>query len=169
MTQASVLRPWAAVHTRHVLGRFVLGVVLSAVLTCVAGVRMSASCVVDARDPFEHHFATSSTVFLGKAVRQQVVSTNAGPVDRSTVTTFEVETTWKGDASRSTLTITTCGGPVGDVTVDCNEGGYDFAVGRRYVVFANGNPLTTNGCVPTTDADKASTLLQWLGAKRPEA
>ena len=56
----------------------------------------------------EDQFAHSQTVFVGRAIAQQVVPIDSRPGTRATETTFQVEKLWKGQAN-VTLRVQTCG------------------------------------------------------------
>jgi hypothetical protein len=112
----------------------------------------------------EDQFAGSRTVFVGRAIAQQIVPrTDWPPRDRATETTFEVEEVWKGQTD-TTLRLQTCGWNDGSEALTCSED-VIFVVGSRYVVFAAGDPLQTSGCQPTALVDRAGETLQWLSGK----
>jgi len=81
---------------------------------------------------------------------------------RATETTFHVEELWKGRPT-ATLRILNCGWQDVDETATCSD--FQFVVGSRYVVFAAGDPLETNECLPTGLVDRAEATLQWLAGK----
>jgi hypothetical protein len=112
-------------------------------------------------------FDRSTAVFVGRAVSQAIASTPALSWSRATETTFEIETLWKGEMGR-TLRVQTCGGAVGADDITCGEA-FKFQVGARYVVFADGTPLTTNTCHHTGFVDEgvARQTLEWLSKKPP--
>jgi hypothetical protein len=111
----------------------------------------------------EDQFARSQTVFVGRAIAQQVVPTGLRSGTRVTETTFMVEELWKGRAN-VTLRVQTCGWKDGSEALTCSED-VIFVVGSRYVVFAAGDPLQTSGCQPTALVDRAGETLQWLSGK----
>jgi hypothetical protein len=106
----------------------------------------------------DDQYAQNSAVFVGRVIAQRVVG--IAPDRRETETTFELETLWKGE-EHSTLQVRTCGWRDGNEAVTCSEG-ITFVVGSRYVVFANGAPLRTSGCRPTSPVDQAALTLRWL-------
>src|SRR6478735_3167560 len=87
----------------------------------------------------EDDFNKSAAVFVGRAIAQSVTKT---PQGSTTETTFEIERVWKGQLQKA-VRIQTCGGSIGDVSFNCSES-FTFGEGSRYVVFASGEPLTTN-------------------------
>jgi hypothetical protein len=112
----------------------------------------------------EEQFARNRSVFLGRAIGQQIVPrTGSRQGTRATETTFEVEELWKGP-SNATLRLQTCGWNDGSEALTCSED-FIFVVGSRYVVFAAGDPLKTSGCQPTALVDRAKETLQWLSGK----
>jgi hypothetical protein len=109
-------------------------------------------------------FKRSDTVFVGRAVAQSIVPTPPSSMVRATETTFEIERIWKGEPTK-TVRVLTCGGTVGDESVTCSES-LTFALGARYVVFADGRPLTTDSCHHTALVERADATLQWLAENR---
>jgi len=122
-----------------------------------------------AKATLEQQFTGSTVVFVGRATAQQsaartrVVNTVAVE-EINTVTTFTVEDMWKG-VPATEMRVTTCGGRVDDRAVLCSES-FTFRVGSTYLVFASGEPLQTNACVPTALLERAGQTLEWL-AKQP--
>lgn len=112
----------------------------------------------------EDQFARSQTVFVGRAIAQQIVPTGSRSGTRATETTFQVEEIWKGQSNAKTLRVQTCGWNDGSEAMTCSEG-FTFVVGSRYVVFAGGDPLETSQCQPTGLVDRARGTLQWLSGK----
>jgi len=109
----------------------------------------------------EDSFAYNGTVFVGRAIAQEIVSrTGARDGTWATETTFEVEELWKGQTN-TTLRVQNCGWHDGNEAMTCSED-FTFVVGFRYVVFAAGDPLQTNSCGPTALVDRAAKTLQWL-------
>jgi hypothetical protein len=111
----------------------------------------------------DDQFAHSQTVFVGRAVAQQIVPTGSRSETRATETTFEVGEFWKGQKN-PTIRIRTCGWIDGSMAMTCSED-VTFHVGLRYVVFASGDPLETNSCFPTGLVDRSEKTLQWLSGK----
>lgn len=138
--------------------RLALAVMVSAgIAWAIASVRAECATL-----SLEKEFNQSLAVFVGR-VAAQSVSADVTPVQ--TETTFEVERVWKGkpDADKR-LRVRTCGGTVGDLSVKCGES-FPFAPGTRYVVFADGDPLTTDTCHHTAWIEKATETIQWLDTK----
>lgn len=109
-------------------------------------------------------FARSASVFLGRVAAQSVV-TVPKPWRVETETAFEVEQSWKGSIdNQKKVRVRTCGGIVGDESINCGEA-FRFDVGSRYLVFADGQPLTTNTCHHTAKVEGAEPTLQWLSTK----
>jgi hypothetical protein len=137
-----------------------LGVCLSGIAMTVAPA--GASCPVP--PTLEERFAHTPTVFVGRAIAQQIVPwTSRLPAGtRATETTFDVEELWKGQPT-ATLRILNCGWQDADQTVTCSD--FKFVVGSRYVVFAAGDPLETNECFPTALVDQAGETLKGLAGK----
>jgi hypothetical protein len=111
----------------------------------------------------DEDFKRSTAVLVGRAVAQRVATTPTLSWPRAAETTFEVEAVWKG-APEKTVQIRTCGGIVGKEEIICGEG-FRFVVGSRYVVFADGRPLTTDTCHHTALGERAQQTLQWLSKK----
>jgi hypothetical protein len=126
----------------------------------VADVGVVAECPTPT---VEQAFDTSRAVFVGRASSQRVV-TGKSAADWKTETTFDVEQSWKGSAEKRHIQIQTCGGTVGDSSVTCGES-FSFTIGERYLVFAAGQPLTTNTCEPTRRVSDAHDVLTWLSAR----
>jgi hypothetical protein len=108
-------------------------------------------------------FARSGAVFVGRVVAQSVRTTPGDIIGVATETTFDVEQSWKGKAEKK-VRVQTCGGTIGDDTINCSEA-FRFEVGSRYLVFAEGQPLTTDTCHHTAKLELAETTLQWLSTK----
>ena len=109
-------------------------------------------------------FEVSDAVFLGRAVMQTVPATPPiAWMRRATETTFLIERLWKGEPTKN-VRVVTCGGTIGDESITCGET-FNFTVGFRYVVFADGHPPTTNTCRHTASVDRAGETLRWLADK----
>ena len=132
-------------------------VAIVATLVAVAASRESHASCSEFR--VEEAFVTSSAVFLGRVLRNEVVRSGPGSTDVDTFTTFEVERTWRGPRHRS-IKVASCGG--GDVV--CTVG-IDFIPGRDYLVFASGNRLLTSSC-GAFEPERAEKPLKWL-RRRP--
>ena len=109
-------------------------------------------------DTIDVEFAKSSAVFLGRVVDKRVVR-NAHGVRDYTVATLQAIKSWKGRVA-TTLDVLTCGGD----SVICNPG-FEFSVGREFVVFATGEPLWVHGCDRTELVSTARRTLRWLDRK----
>jgi len=117
---------------------------------------VAASCAVFEVGP---GFRTAKAVFVGEVVATRVVRSATDPLDVRTVATVNVERSWKGPRAR-TLEVSACGGAGVACTVSM-----DFEVGRRYLFFAEGNPLSTSSCM-SRPIETASAELRWLERKR---
>jgi hypothetical protein len=113
---------------------------------------------------FDQQFASAGAVFLGRAIKQEVVDAprKSESNDRMTETTFAIEDQWKGIGT--TIRVRTCSWSVGGLNLTCGED-FHFEVGNTYLVFASGNPLETGGCTPTANLDRAAAILTWLAGK----
>lgn len=111
----------------------------------------------------DDEFKRSTAVFVGRAIAQSVATTPTLAWPRATETTFAVESVWKGEPD-ATIRVRVCGGTVGDEDMSCGED-FRFVVGSRYVVFADGRPLTTNICHHTALLERAAETLEWLSHK----
>jgi hypothetical protein len=107
-------------------------------------------------------FDASTAVFVGKVTNQRAVE--KGSLNGvKTETTFEIKQLWKGAPERGQFQLRTCGGVIGDKSFLCGES-FQFHVGEEYLVFAQGQPLTTNTCQPTRKLSDATEQLRWLAA-----
>jgi hypothetical protein len=114
----------------------------------------------------ENQLAGKTTVFVGVATSQRVVPANGtSTASMMTETAFEVDDVWKGDLE-SVAQVRTCSYTLGNEHVTCSED-FSFSVGTRYIVFANGMPLQTNGCYSTArlDSVEGSRIMAWLADK----
>jgi hypothetical protein len=89
------------------------------------------------RDEYHH----SSAVFVGRIVSLEISSKviNGERFENMTAT-FDVERRWKGPTVRR-LRVQTCGTQAQVCTC-----GFNFQLGQRYVVFADGKSLQTSSC-----------------------
>ena len=111
----------------------------------------------------DDEFKRSTAVFVGRAIAQSIATTPTLNWPRATETTFAVESVWKGEPD-ATIRVRVCGGAADDGDMSCGED-FRFVVGSRYVVFADGRPLTTNNCHHTALLDRAGQSLEWLSHK----
>ena len=110
----------------------------------------------------EKQFAASSVVFVGHAISREL-----DEASKTASTTFEVEEMWKGSPAR-TISIRTCGEVVRrdlGVVFICEPDSITFQVGTRYLIFARGEPLETNECLPTGVIEQSEAALRWLADK----
>lgn len=85
-----------------------------------------------------HH---SNAVFVGRIVSLEISSKVIdGETIENMTATFDVERRWKGPSVRR-LRVQTCGTQA--MACTC---GFNFQLGVRYVVFAEGKPLKTSSC-----------------------
>jgi hypothetical protein len=129
--------------------------VIALLLVAALAVRSSASCAV-----FEvtSAFRDAKAVFVGQVLSTRVGTSPTDPIDVSTVATILVLQRWKGPET-ATLEVGACGG--GDVVCTVSM---DFQIGRRYVFFAEGTPLSTSSCM-SREVERASAELRWLRNK----
>ena len=109
------------------------------VIICAAGRVDACTCVDMGSLADEYHH--SSAVFLGQIVSLEI-STKVIDGERfeNMIATFNVERRWKGPTVRR-LRVQTCGTQA--LVCTC---GFDFQLGQRYVIFADGTPLKTSSC-----------------------
>jgi hypothetical protein len=130
-----------------------VGVVVLVVFT---GRPAAASCAVFEIDS---GFRDAKAVFVGQVMATRVVQSANDSFDVRTVATVRVERRWKGPSAKA-LEVSACGGGGVVCTVSI-----DFEIGRRYLFFAEGNPLSTSSCM-SWPVETASTELRWLARKR---
>jgi hypothetical protein len=85
----------------------------------------------------------------------RVVRSRTSQFDVRTVATVKVEQQWKGPRAK---TLEVSAGGSGDVVCTVSM---DFQIGRRYLFFAEGNPLFTSDCM-SRPIDSAVAELKWL-------
>jgi len=125
-----------------------LGVVLVAIALVCMPAAVHAQCVVV--DKPEELFALSATIFLGRVVANEPTGAR-GDHQIVDIATFQVERSWKGNPARQVR--------VG--------GDRLFELGKRYVVFASGKPLSTSLlCREAEPIDSAKAKLEWLSKIR---
>jgi hypothetical protein len=131
------------------------------VIALVSAETLGAECATLA---LPNDFARSGAVFVGRAVDQSVV-TGAESKRVETETTFDVDQSWKGTVETDKkIRVRTCGGTLGETSFTCGET-FRFAVGSRYIVFAEGQPFTTDTCHHTATVDQGARTLHWLSTK----
>ena len=109
-----------------------------------------------AQEPIAVEYKRSAAVFTGRVKALDIVKTPRPTPDVHTVASFELERWYKGRRPR-TVKVRTCGGGEAICTV-----GFEFALGRRYVVFASGRPLETTICQRTARIEDATEIVRWL-------
>lgn len=126
---------------------------LAFVLALTLNARSSASCAV-----FEisSGFRDARAVFVGEVLATRIVRLHNDDV--RTIATVKVEQRWKGPTGKM-LEVSACGG--GDVVCTVSM---EFKVGRRYLFFAESDPLFTSDCM-SQPIEKAAAELQWLQQK----
>jgi hypothetical protein len=136
--------------------------VSSCLLISILSTALRAACPLVS---LENQLAGNVTVFVGIAASQRVIPANGTSVaSMMTETTFEADV-WKGDLGPVAL-VRTCSYTLGNESVTCGED-FSFAIGTRYIVFASGMPLQTNGCFLTERVDslEGNRIMQWLADK----
>ena len=107
-----------------------------------------AQCV-EFKDPAEL-FKLSDAVFVGTAVATEPTGAQ-GSDEMVSIATLSLERTWKGQSGRQVRVAT-------DIP---------FEVGKKYVVFAAGHPLTASiRCRWAELVGEAERKLNWLGRRR---
>lgn len=108
----------------------------------------NAQCVVFEKP--EELFAFSDAVFTGTVLATEQTGARGTHVIVS-IATLRVERSWKGDLGR-------------EVRVGADM---PFERGKRYVVFANGKPLSTSIlCRAAERIERAKPKLRWLSKRR---
>jgi hypothetical protein len=135
-----------------------LGLVTS-LSTALFAARADAECPTF---PLDQSLALSDVVFVGRAIERQYTSVPNKTIRVSTTTTFEIEDIWKGEPQK-TIRVITYGGTIDGESTTVGESPV-FQIGSRYVVFANGRPLTDRGCLGTAlvGSERATRTLEWL-------
>lgn len=139
--------------------RLVLAVVLVLLLP-----RTLLACVCAETGGVGDELKSSGAVFVGRIVALAIekVSLEDATGERMTAT-FAVERRWKGP-NRAKLTVWTCGDQVSFCTC-----GVEFKLGERYLVFAEGQPLSTASCSRTRVAAEAEPIIAELDRLSPAA
>jgi hypothetical protein len=97
----------------------------------------------------EESFAASEAVFVGTVVAHEPTGVQGFHVIVD-IATFRLETSWKGNLNR-------------EVRIGADR---LFDVGKKYVVFASGKPLSTSiACQWAELIDKAKVKLDWLSTR----
>ena len=114
-------------------------------LFCFAAIlfaaRPASACTCADLGSLADEYHHSSAVFIGRIVSIEISSKIIkGEKIENMIATFAVERRWKGPTMRR-LRVRTCG----TQTMVCTCG-FDFQLGQRYVVFADGKPLETSSC-----------------------
>jgi hypothetical protein len=108
-------------------------------ILCTA--RPASACTCADLGSLTDEYHHSSAVFVGRIVSLQISSKLInGERIESMIATFDVERRWKGPTFRR-LRVQTCGTQA--LVCTC---GFDFQLGQRYVVFADGKPFQTSSC-----------------------
>jgi hypothetical protein len=147
-------------HSRNMKLRYTVAFLLGSLVIVRWPMPTYAECAALTLD---EDFMQSTAVMVGRAVAQSLATTPTLTWPRATETTFQVEQVWKGAIDKS-LQIRTCGGTVGREGMICGEA-FQFVVGSRYVVFAEGQPLVTSACHHTDLVSSAKETLKWLSSK----
>ena len=122
--------------------------VILGVLSLTPPIRAYAQCIEFDRPA--KLFALSDLVFVGTVLTSEPTGVEGDHVIVS-IATFRLERSWKGRLDR-------------EVRVGSD---LSFEVGRKYVVFAAGKPLsTTILCRWAERVDRAKRKLDWLASKR---
>lgn len=117
--------------------RLLLGCIV--VIVCAA--RPVGACVCADMGSLADEYHHSSAVFVGRIVSLEISSKVIdGDTIENMIATFDVERRWKGPSVRR-LRVQTCGTQA--LVCTC---GFNFQLGERYVVFAEGKPLKTSSC-----------------------
>jgi hypothetical protein len=126
--------------------------------------RSGFPCVCTETEGLGDELTSSDAVFVGRVVG---IAIEKVPLEDTTAermtATFEVERRWKGP-KRSRLAVWTCGDQVS--LCSC---GVEFKLGERYLVFAEGRPLSTGSCNRTRVLAEAEALICELDKLSPSA
>jgi hypothetical protein len=126
--------------------------------------RTLLACVCPETGDVGDELKSSGAVFVGRIVELAIEKVPLGDTTAERMTaTFEVERRWKGP-NRSKLTVWTCGDQVSLCTC-----GVDFKLGERYLVFAEGKPLSTASCSRTRVVAEAIAIMAELDKLSPAA
>lgn len=117
--------------------RLLLGCIV--VIACTA--RPVGACTCAEFGSLANEYHHSRAVFVGRIVSIEISSkVIKGETIENMIATFVVERRWKGPSVRR-LRVQTCGTQA--LVCTC---GFDFELGERYVIFADGKPLNTSDC-----------------------
>jgi len=135
-----------------------------AIVVAVLAPKGLLACVCTETGSVGDELHASGAVFLGRIVALSIetVSLEDTTAERM-VATFEVERRWKGPKG-SKVTVWTCGDQVSFCTC-----GVAFKLGERYLVFAEGQPLSTASCNRTRVAAEAAAIIGELDRLSPAA
>jgi len=124
----------------------ILRLFLLCIFALLCAARPASACVCADLGSLSDEYHHSSAVFVGRIVSLEISSQVInGEKFENTIATFNVERRWKGPTVRR-LRVQTCGTQA--LVCTC---GFNFQLGQRYVVFADGRPLQTSSCNRTTD------------------
>lgn len=114
---------------------------LLCIVAVICAARPVSACTCADLGSLADEYRHSRAVFVGRIVSLEI-STKVieGQRFENMIATFEVERRWKGPTVRR-LRVQTCGTQTEVCTC-----GFDFQLGQRYVVFAEGKPLQTSSC-----------------------
>ncbi len=135
-----------------IFSTFLIAITASDILAC--------SCIVQEDIPIEKQvkdaYTKSSSVFVG-----QVVAVIKNPETYSVVVKFKVEKSWNKKFQEK-ITISTAS--------DSAMCGYEFVVGKKYLVYANGenNNLGTNICTRTASVVSNKDIAVLNKMKKPK-
>ena len=116
-------------------------VILACIVATMCAARPVAACTCADLGSLADEYHHSSAVFVGRIVSIEISSKIVdGERVENMVATFTVERRWKGPTIRR-LRVQTCG----TQTLVCTCG-FNFQLGERYVVLAEGKPLETSSC-----------------------
>jgi hypothetical protein len=137
---------------------------IALVALCVLGARAAPAraCTCFGSDDLAADVREADSVFAGEVVALELLETKVGDaVLRDMVATFRVSRRWKG-VQGDRVKVKTCG-----TQTEICSCGVAFELGKRFVVFASGEPLVTGGCTRTQAfiAAPGSPDFQWMGVE----